>query len=157
MSKNKNKCNRFGYIYFFIIDFLICYVLFLKKVYLEDFMFGCYYFRSLFNKLDYCHKLILLSNIFDIKNITVFSISIRDNKLIIRLYQSHFFIQYVFVFKCCSDSFITDFFQEGVRCYYIYPERYEGASNYSYYLLSQLLLSNDREEIKNIFNSFLNK
>ena len=118
-------------------------------------MFGCYYFKKLFDQLDYSHKIILLSNIFDLEDISSFSVLIRKNRIIFRFFCHSFFIQYIFIFDCKKSSFIECYSQKRIECYYIYPKSYENYFDCPYCSLVSLFLCSDKEKITDIFNSFL--
>ncbi len=117
-------------------------------------MFGYSYFKKLFNDLDYQKKIVLLNHIFHVDSILSFSITLRDNKIIFRLYNGNFY-QFVFNFLYQSDYYIYSMFEGRYCLYYIYPMSSSFNENSSYYLLVQLLLSDDINYIEKMFQLLL--
>lgn len=117
-------------------------------------MFGYHYFKKLFDTLEYQHKILFLYHVFHVDNIFCFSITLRKNKVIFRLYNGKFY-QYVFNFECQTDYYIYSFFEGRYCLYYIYPKSNSFDENSSYYWLVKLLLSDDTNYLKNLFQLFL--
>ncbi len=122
-------------------------------------MLGSEIFKGIFDLLDAKEQKMILRNIFSLYNVSIYSVFLRENKIVFRIYDSNVFYQYEFVFEQNGGSFLS--FSDGPRFqhYLIYPFYYHSHSHshyeYPYFNLVKLLLSTDVKEIISLFATFL--
>lgn len=119
-------------------------------------MNGYQIFNNFFSCLDEKDKIKILEGIFSIQNFSLYSISVRDNKLLFRIYSNNIFYQFAFVFDENNDK--KAFFKSiGPRFvqYTIYPFYYLDSFGYPYSSFVKVLLSSDEDVINNFIRSFL--
>ena len=118
-------------------------------------MVGYRIFIKLFWDLDECDRVKFLSNIFEIEDISLYSVCDRENRVLFRIYSRDIFYQFTFVFDDTGDGKAFSYVS-GKRFvqYVIYPLCYDSFS-YPYSSLVRIFLSHRRDVIGNLIHLLL--
>ena len=114
----------------------------------------------LFYQCDEVKRKVILRNMFLIRFVSEYTISIRNDSIYFNLYSNSVYYQYVFRLKKLSKKnrkYVTSFQEDRIRCFIILVDLYDSSSclKYSFDILSKFLLTSSKKEANDLFRRLL--
>lgn len=118
-------------------------------------MFGLSIFSLVAMNLSEKCRNRILGNIFEIRNVSVSDISLRDEQIIFRLYSEGVFYQFLFVDYGDSTYFKLASTKDIVNCIYFISDNYFDRSFYNGSLVIKIISCKDELEIYQLMRRLL--
>ena len=115
------------------------------------------YFLVLFEQLDLENQKKFLRNIFSFRFVSEYNISIVKDSIIFDLYVSDVFYRFIFRLKRDDSKFyVLKKEMDRIKIFIIWVKNYgQSFEKYSFDILSNVFLNEDKSEIDSLFSNFL--
>lgn len=119
-------------------------------------MEGYQYFMSLFYQLDEQERKKFLERVFDVVDVSLYTIVKRENRCIFRIYANHIFYQFVFDgASSCKNKLFTVHKESRFVCYFFHANIRDSVSlhcdNYAFLIIIKILFSHCYDEALELF------